>query len=246
MHVYSRLEESRKVFPFMEAINIPNRTVVLLSGGLDSTVLAAYLKTICDRVLAISVNYGQRHSIELQAATDVAKALSIPHTIVDLSSLQAVLKGSSQTDPSIAVPEGHYEDPTMRVTVVPNRNMILLAVATAFAISNGIDTVAYAAHRGDHAIYPDCRQEFVDALSIAMGLCHYDPIRLIAPFVNFTKADIVTQGDVIWAPMELSYSCYNGQPWHCGVCGTCQERREAFKVAGVLDPTVYEQRKSGA
>jgi 7-cyano-7-deazaguanine synthase len=151
--------------------------------------------------------------------------------------------GSSQTDKSVPVPEGHYEEESMKQTVVPNRNMILLALAGAWAISTKSDAIAYAAHSGDHAIYPDCRPEFTEAMSDALRLCDWHEVKLMRPFLYPTpmsKADIVKLGTSLGVPFELTWSCYKGGEKHCGKCGTCVERVEAFQLAGVEDPTEYE------
>ena len=127
----------------------------------------------------------------------------------------------------------------MKSTVVPNRNMIMLSLAAARAIAVGADGVAYAAHSGDHAIYPDCRPEFADAVAAALRICHYTPIELERPFVDMTKADIVRLGAELGVDFSKTWSCYKGGEKHCGKCGTCVERREAFRLAGVPDPTEY-------
>lgn len=216
------------------------KIVSLLSGGLDSTVLASEFVVDGDEVLGLSVHYGQRHADqELAAAEAVAAALRIPHVVVDATALAVLLTGSALTSPEIAVPHGHYADASMKATVVPNRNMLLLAMAGALAISASADAIAYAAHAGDHPIYPDCRPEFMDAMRRTFALAAWKPIRLEAPFAHRTKAEIVTLGVQLDAPLALTYSCYAGAPTHCGRCGTCVERREAFEVAGVEDPTHY-------
>lgn len=215
------------------------KIVVTLSGGMDSTALLYHLKKLGHEVLPISFNYGQRHRRELISASQVSAALGVPHTIVDLTSLNAIMRGSSLTDPSIAVPHGHYADPSMKVTVVPNRNMILLAAAAAYAISEKADALAIAAHAGDHAVYPDCRPEFHEAMAAAFQLCDYNPLQLLRPFIGIDKASIATLGQQAGVPWELTWSCYEGGEVHCGKCGTCVERREAFQVAGIQDPTVY-------
>lgn len=212
--------------------------VCLLSGGMDSTVLLYLLRERYE-VLALSVSYGQRHKRELLAAQAVVQAAGVQHRVVDLSALSVVLAGSSQTSADIAVPHGHYADSNMSVTVVPNRNMILLAVAAAQAISSQTASVAYAAHAGDHEIYPDCRPEFAIAMGHCLAQCHYTPVNLWRPFICMTKADIVKVGARVGAPFHLTYSCYEGGEQHCGLCGTCYERRTAFLEAGVADPTEY-------
>lgn len=127
----------------------------------------------------------------------------------------------------------------MKVTVVPNRNMIMLSVAAGWAISQGFDQVAFGAHSGDHAIYPDCREEFAEAVDRAMSLADWHRVRLVRPFVRMTKADIVKRGADLHVPFQSTWSCYKGAAQQCGRCGTCVERREAFYLAGVVDPTDY-------
>jgi 7-cyano-7-deazaguanine synthase len=214
--------------------------VVLLSGGLDSTTLCAYMEDQRYEVKALTVIYGQRHRREILAAQKIAEHCRWDHRIVDLQELLPLLAGSSQTDLRVPVPHGHYADDTMRVTVVPNRNMLLLSVAAAYAISCGVKTIAYAAHMGDHAQYPDCRVEFITAMQRALRLCHYEPLILHAPFAYYSKSDIVRIGSQLGVPFGLTYSCYEGEELHCGQCGTCVERKEAFTLASVADPTMYK------
>lgn len=216
------------------------KSVVLLSGGLDSCVLLTCLLKQGQDVVALSVDYGQRHGArELAASAAIAEALGVERVVVDLSVL-GEMGGSALTDTSTAVPLGHYEDETMRATVVPNRNMVLLSLAGALAVARGAGEVAYAAHRGDRAVYPDCRTEFVEAMRQALALAAYEPIALSAPFVHLTKGEVAALGSELGAPMALSWSCYQGGELHCGRCGTCVERREAFAIAEVADPTEYE------
>jgi 7-cyano-7-deazaguanine synthase len=154
--------------------------------------------------------------------------------------LNNLLGGSALTDPSISLPEGHYAEDSMKATVVPNRNMILLSLAAGHAISLQFDTVAYAAHAGDHTIYPDCRPEFATAMDEALKLCDWNTVSLYRPFVQLSKHDLVRKGNELGVPFEKTWSCYAGNDKHCGKCGTCVERKEAFELVGLLDPTEYK------
>lgn len=216
------------------------KALVLFSGGLDSTVLAAQLLADGAETRLLSIDYGQRHAKELQQAEKIADALGLPHRILRLPDLGPLLGGSSLTDDQVELPEGHYAEESMKATVVPNRNMILLALAGGHALSIGFDTIAYAAHAGDHTIYPDCRPEFADAMEKALGLADWQNLNLHRPFVNFSKEELVRKGNELGAPLELTWSCYAGREKHCGKCGTCVERKEAFALAKVEDPTEYE------
>ena len=215
--------------------------LIVYSGGLDSTVLLHYLKATGKAFAALMFDYGQKHKKELEFAVANCKKLGVPYDIANLTSITSLFGGNSLTDAGVDVPEGGYKDENMMSTVVPNRNMIMISIAAARAISLGTDEVAYAAHSGDHAIYPDCRPEFADALDGVLRLCHYWPVKPCRPFVNMTKADIVKLGDQLGVDFSLTWSCYKGGHLHCGKCGTCVERKEAFALAGVADPTVYEE-----
>ncbi len=191
----------------------------------------------------ISFDYGQRHDRELAFAVRAAHHLDARHHLVDLSALASVLTGSALTDMTIDVPDGHYRDESMRATVVPNRNAIFLSVATGLAVAIGADTVAIAVHAGDHPIYPDCRPAFITAFEQQArlaneGFSHPD-LRIEAPFLASTKVDIVRLGAELGVDLAATWSCYRGGDRHCGTCGTCVERREAFRDAGVIDPTSY-------
>jgi 7-cyano-7-deazaguanine synthase len=217
------------------------KVVVVLSGGLDSTVVLydAVLRNSTEAVKAISFNYGQRHVRELVSAREVTEKLGVVHKIIDLTSLTELLGASSLVNPTIDVPEGHYTDMSMKSTVVPNRNMILLSVAAAWAISERFDAVAYGAHAGDHTIYPDCRDQFVESFAQTLKLADWHQVEVLRPFVKRTKGEIVLRGVELGVPFENTWSCYKGEQFHCGKCGTCVERREAFVEAGVIDPTRY-------
>lgn len=218
------------------------KTVLCFSGGLDSTVLLYHLLNLGYDVCCLSVNYGQRHKLELRKGVEITRLLKVTHRIVELGpSVDALFRGSSQTDVSIDVPEGHYAEESMKATVVPNRNMVLLSLATAWAVSLKAQYVAYAAHAGDHAVYPDCRPDFAAAMDSAIAHCDWNPPRLLRPFaVGIDKAAIVKLGGNLGVPFEKTYSCYKGGEKHCGLCGTCRERIEAFQLAEVPDPTQYD------
>lgn len=218
----------------------PKRIVLIYSGGLDSTVLLHHLRDQGYEVYCLTVNYGQRHGHEISHAIEMCDVFGVQHHVLHLPALAGLLYGSSQTSSGVPVPEGHYTAESMKATVVPNRNMVLLSLAIGWAIATGSDAVAYAAHNGDHAIYHDCREEFAQAMGMAAALCDERPIQLLRPFVERSKADIVSLGDALGVPFEATWSCYKGGELHCGKCGTCVERREAFALAGVADPTEYE------
>ena len=220
--------------------NPKTKTVLTFSGGLDSTTLLYYLHSQGHDVLALSIDYGQRHKIELDYANKILDKLNIQtRKTIDLHCMNDLMQGSSLTQADIDVPLGHYEEESMKQTVVPNRNMIILSLAAGWAISNKADYIAYAAHSGDHAIYPDCRPEFADACAKAIELADWHTVKLIRPFVDKTKGEIVRIGTELNVPYELTWSCYQGHNIHCGACGTCIERREAFLQAGVEDSTPY-------
>lgn len=219
--------------------------VVLVSGGMDSTTLLAtcVAEVGAENVWTLSVNYGQRHMRELAAAKRILDWYKIPEdhrATADLRSIRDLLGGSALTSDDIPVPEGHYEAESMRATVVPNRNMIMLSVALGYAIRKGANAVAYGAHAGDHAIYPDCRPVFANAIKEVASHCHEEPLELYTPFLHITKAGIARRGTALGVPFELTWSCYKGNELHCGKCGTCVERREAFATVGITDPTEYE------
>lgn len=217
------------------------KTIVICSGGLDSVSLAHRIAAEQQLIGLLSFDYGQRHRKELDYAAACAKRLGVPHQIIDIRPIGSHLTGSALTD-NIDVPDGHYAEETMKATVVPNRNAIMLAIAFGLAAAQKADAVAVAVHGGDHFIYPDCRPGFIDAFQVMQdaALDGYASVRLQAPYVNATKADIVTDGEKHGTPFAETWSCYKGGARHCGRCGTCVERREAFHLAGVADPTDYE------
>lgn len=217
------------------------KTLVICSGGLDSVSLAYKVAAEHELLGLISFDYGQRHKKEVQFAALAAEQLGVPHDLIDMSHIGAFLSGSALTD-DLDVPDGHYAEENMKVTVVPNRNAIMLAVAFGVAAAKNADAVAAAVHGGDHFIYPDCRPGFIDAFQTMQNaaLEGYAEVKLYTPFVHIPKSDIVLEGTKVNTPFADTWSCYKGGDTHCGRCGTCVERREAFEIAGVKDPTVYE------
>ncbi|MCI0430018.1 MAG: 7-cyano-7-deazaguanine synthase QueC [Rhodospirillales bacterium] len=217
------------------------KAIVVCSGGLDSVTLAH--KVAAERSLArlVSFDYGQRHKKELDYAGRCAMRLLVPQVVVDIAAVGGLLTGSALTSGG-AVPDGHYAEETMRVTVVPNRNAIMLSVAFGVAAAERADAVAAAVHGGDHFIYPDCRPAFVEAFEAMQrhALDGLARISFYAPFLRMSKADIVREGAKLGVPFAETWSCYKGGAIHCGRCGTCVERREAFHLAGIDDPTPYQ------
>ena len=216
------------------------KIIAVVSGGLDSVVLAHKLAAEGHDLLLLSVDYGQRHRKELAYAARCAGRLDVEHRVADLRGLAPLLAGSALTDPAVPLPEGHYADESMKATVVPNRNMILASVAAAWAIRARGDAIALGVHAGDHAIYPDCRPAFADALDATLAVCDWHPVRVLRPFIGLGKHDICGLGHRLGVPLAETWSCYAGRDRHCGRCGTCVERREAFELSGVPDPTEYE------
>ena len=213
-------------------------SVIIYSGGLDSTTL---LYDEQARVaLAVTFDYGSNHAArEIACARHHCQRLGIEHLVIELGFMSRYFQ-SSLLSGADAIPSGSYDDLNMKSTVVPFRNGIMLSVACGLAESRGLKRVLIANHGGDHAIYPDCRPEFVAAMDRAMQAGTYDGVQLAAPYTHLTKADLVRRGAQLGIDYSHTYSCYRGGEQHCGTCGTCTERREAFRLAGVPDPTAYE------
>lgn len=212
--------------------------LLVLSGGMDSTsMLYEYRDEIA---LAVTFQYGSNHNRrEAECARYNCGRLGIEWLEIPLDFMGQYFD-SSLLSGADAIPEGNYTDQSMRSTVVPFRNGIMLAVAAGLAESRGLQRVMIANHAGDHAIYPDCRPAFVEAMGSAISAGTYDGIRLYAPYTELTKAQIAARGAAHGLDFAHTYSCYKGGERHCGRCGTCVERREAFLLAGLPDPTLYE------
>ncbi len=212
------------------------KIVCIFSGGMDSTTLLYWLKNLAKyEIFVLSFSYGQRHVKELEYAQITTKKLGLEHKIIDLRIIKELLKGSSLTD-NIEVPEGHYQEESMKATVVPMRNLVMLSIASAYAVSIKANKVFYGAHSGDHQIYPDCRPEFVEKLSELTKIADYIPVEIEAPFLNITKGAIAVIGKNLNIPYKDTWTCYKGLEKPCGKCGACQERNEAMKYAEIEDP----------
>jgi 7-cyano-7-deazaguanine synthase len=215
--------------------------VVLCSGGMDSVVALHWARHGHTVAAAISFDYGAKHNHrEIPCAAEQAALVGARHEVVKLDFVDrlfdsALLKSGGE------IPDGHYEASNMKQTVVPFRNAIMLAIATGFAESINAEGLVIAAHGGDHAIYPDCREDFMRAMGETMKLGTYAGVQLLRPFIAMTKADIAGAGAKLGVDFSKTWSCYKGGAIHCGKCGTCVERREAFALAGVADPSVYAE-----
>jgi 7-cyano-7-deazaguanine synthase len=216
------------------------KTVVLLSGGMDSVTAFYQVKRENEVVAALSFDYGSKHNArEIPFAKLHADRGGVPHRTIDLGFMNECFS-SDLLKSGGEIPDGHYAQDNMKRTVVPFRNGIMLAVACGFAESIGGEALAIAAHSGDHAIYPDCREPFMRAMGAAMEEGTYARIHLMRPFIEMDKAAIARRGVQLGIDFSETWSCYKGGEIHCGTCGTCVERREAFLLAGLADPTVYE------
>ena len=215
------------------------KTVVLLSGGMDSVAAIYHARAAHEVVAAVSFEYNSKHNErEIPFAKWHADALGIPHVVIPLAFIGEYFE-SDLLKKGGEIPRGHYEELTMKRTVVPFRNAIMLAVAGGLAESRGANGLVIAAHSGDHAIYPDCREDFMRAMGDALRHGTYAEVELLRPFISMTKAGVVRRGQELGVDFSKTWSCYVGGDTHCGECGTCVERREAFLLAGISDPTVY-------
>lgn len=220
------------------------KALVVCSGGLDSVTLAYKVANQGSLASLLSFNYGQCHLKELDFARQCADQLGVNHTIIDLSQVGEHLTSAltPTTKNNTLIPEGHYAESSMQATVVPNRNAIMMTIAYGLAASQQADTVAMAVHGGDHFIYADCRPDFINAFAAMqmLALEGVANISLYTPFLHQDKSDIVREGTKQNVPFAQTWSCYKGLAKHCGRCGTCVERREAFHLANEIDPTFYK------
>ena len=213
-------------------------SVIIYSGGMDSTTLLYEFK---DQIaMAITFDYGStQNARERECAILHCKRLGIKHLVIPLDFMRQYFKSALLGSPE-NIPEGNYDDENMKSTVVPFRNGIMLAIAAGIAESNGLKRVMIANHAGDHSIYPDCRPGFVNAMSEAMSAGTYENITVYAPYTYLSKKEIAEHGKALGLDYTETYSCYKGGEKHCGKCGTCRERRQALKDAGIEDHTEYE------
>lgn len=213
------------------------KVIAILSGGMDSSTMLYQLLADKNEVKAISFNYGQKHKLELEKASATCSKLNVPHKIIDISFIKELVSNSALTG-DIEVPEGHYAGENMKLTVVPNRNMIMSSIAIGYAVNEDFDAIALGVHSGDHAIYPDCRPVFIEALNTIAAIANFKAIQVLTPFLNIDKGDIAIIGKNLGVDYSSTLTCYNGGETPCGKCGACVERKEAFEKAESIDPLV--------
>jgi 7-cyano-7-deazaguanine synthase len=217
------------------------KVMVLISGGMDSVVALHHAAREHEVVGAVSFDYGSKHNHrEIPFARHHAGLLGVPHQTIALDFVNDLFS-SDLLQSGGEVPDGHYEEATMKATVVPFRNGIMLSIAAGFAESREAEGLVIAAHSGDHAIYPDCREEFMAPMAEAIRQGTYVGIQVLRPFIAIRKEDIAARGHELGVDFSQTWSCYKGGEIHCGKCGTCVERREAFQLSGIPDPTAYEE-----
>ena len=215
------------------------KVVVLVSGGMDSVTALYHAAGEHEVVAGLSFDYGSKHNHkELPLAAWHCEQLGVLHQVVPLSFMDDLFE-SDLLKSGGDIPEGHYEAENMKQTVVPFRNGIMMAIAAGFAESIEAGGLVIAAHSGDHAIYPDFREDFMKPMAEAITAGTYADVQVLRPFIDQRKEDIVSRGSELGIDFSQTWSCYKGEELHCGKCGTCVERKEAFEIAGVEDPTVY-------
>ena len=212
----------------------------IYSGGMDSTALLYAFIEQGHTIETIWFDYGQKHKKESLYGKKICDKLKIPFNTVNLTELNSFLSNSSLSG-DMEIPNSHYEDSSAISTIVPNRNMMMLSIATAKAINDKMDAIAFGCHYGDRKVYPDCRLEFTQALQTAISLADRHMVKLLTPVIDISKAEIVTLGQKLNVPWQETWTCYKGKEKHCGQCPTCIERREAFYLANIKDPTEYQE-----
>jgi len=219
------------------------KILAVVSGGMDSVTMLHDLHAQGHELSVVSFNYGQRHIKELEVAKANADKLGLAHKVINMDFMAQLLDNSALTG-DIDVPEGHYEQDNMKLTVVPNRNMIMASIAIGLAVNNDQEAVALGVHSGDHAIYPDCRPEFIERLDAVARIANYEPIKILAPYIDMDKTSIIARGlEIDTMDYSQTWTCYKGLQKACGVCGSCQERLEGFANNNIEDLIDYEQRQ---
>jgi 7-cyano-7-deazaguanine synthase len=216
------------------------KILLILSGGMDSFTLLHHALHQDLTVECIIFSYGQRHIKEVKLAVNACQQNNLDYLEIKLDSIESIFSHSALVSSSLEVPHGSYKSETMQATIVPNRNMLFISYAIAYAISRGVEKVWYGAHAGDHFIYPDCRPEFLESMNNVAQKCHTTPITVQAPFLHLTKAEIVKLGLDINLDYSQTWTCYEGQTLSCGKCGSCNERLEAFLINDSVDPLQYQ------
>ena len=215
------------------------KITLIYSGGSDSYTLLNYALSKDFNVDCLTFTYNQKHNKEIDFASSACKELNVKHSIIDIGDNSEIFFGnSSLTSLETKIPHGGYKEETMQSTIVPNRNMIFISYAIAYSISNNIPEVWYGAHAGDHFIYPDCRPEFLNAMNVAAGLCDSSKIKIEAPFISYTKGEIIKIGLDLNLDYSKAWTCYEGKQNPCGKCGSCVERAEAFSDNNAMDPLI--------
>ncbi len=209
------------------------KAIIVLSGGMDSTTMLYDYRDMI--VAAVNFSYGSNHNArERECARWHCRRLGVELIEIDLDFMSRYFESSLLQGPD-AIPEGDYRDESMRSTVVPFRNGIMLSIAAGLAESRGLDAVMIANHAGDHAIYPDCRPGFIDAMGRAIMAGTYEGVKLLAPYTSLTKGAIACRGRDLGVDYSHTYSCYKGGEKPCGKCGTCIERAQALAEAGIQE-----------
>lgn len=214
-------------------------SLIALSGGVDSTTLLYEYRE--EVACAVGFDYGSKHNAqELAAAKAICRELEIPYLIIPLAFIGEYFRSDLLLSGG-EMQLGDYSEENMSSTVVPFRNGIMLSILAGLAESRDLQQVLIANHFGDHAIYPDCRESFVTPMGEAITAGTSNGVKLVAPYTTLTKAEIVARGTRLGVPYDKTYSCYQGGERHCGRCGTCRERHDAFVANGLKDPTLYEE-----
>ncbi len=215
------------------------KAVVIYSGGMDSYTVLHHALRHGYFVHALSFDYGQRHAKELVIARRVCQRLNIAHQVIDIQAIHSLIDNSALTDAGRSLPTGDYDADSLAATVVPNRNMILLSLAIAHAVNIDADVCFYGAHGGDHVLYPDCRPEFVERMNAASAIANFNAVRIEAPYLYASKAEILADGLGMGLDYAETWTCYQGGERACGECGSCRERLAAFAEQGLADPLTY-------